>query len=99
MFSSAAFAMPDPLLAFTGAIVHFTMMMAVAWVAVTLSNRWPQWTQLAVIGVVVVVWIANTWLLPATFRAVTADLSATHKLLFYTVLAVTLWGGIRLAFK
>ena len=42
-------------------------------------------------------WMASGWILPESFRAITADLSRGEQFLFFSVLGITLWAGIRLA--
>jgi hypothetical protein len=88
---------PEAMLAFLGAASHFAMAAAIGWVAVAVSRRMPHRAPIIALLVAAAVWIAAEWILPTALRALTADLSRLQQLIYFSVLAVTLWGGIRLA--
>lgn len=97
MLNAAATRAPEAMLAFFGAAAHFAIAAAIGWVSVALSRRMPQWAALIATAVALSAWMASEWVFPAALRALTADLSRTQQLVYFIVLAITLWGGIRFA--
>lgn len=97
MTSALALQVPEAPLAFAGAVLHFAMATAFAWLAVALTKRMKGRPLLAATLVAVVAWTLAGWVLPASLRALTADLSNVQQLFYYSVFIVTLWGGIRFA--
>lgn len=97
MVSAFAWRVPEAPLAFAGAVLHFAIVTFFAWLAVALTKRTGDRALLASALAGVVAWTLARWVFPLSIRALTADLSDAQQLFYYTVFAVTLWGGIRFA--
>ena len=97
MLSAVAGRLPETVLAFAGAVIHFAVATFLAWCAVKLVKHVGGRALIGAVAVALVAWVASTWLFPTGLRALTADLSFGQQLVYYSVLGITLWGGIRLA--
>lgn len=97
MLSSLAFHVPEAVLAIVGAILHLAITTLWAWCALQVVRRMAGRTALATTMVAAGAWVVSAWVLPSLLGAVTIDLSLGQQLVFFGVLDVTLWGGIRLA--
>ena len=97
MLSVVAQRLPEPVLAFAGAAIHFALATILAWCAVKLVKYAGGRALVGAAMVALVAWIISAWVFPPALRALTADLSFVQQLLYYSVLGITLWGGIRLA--
>ena len=87
----------DPLLVAVGLLMHLVLAAIAGCAALALARRFPTRVLPASLAVAAFAWFASAWVLPESLRAVTEDLSRSEQLLFFSVLGVTLWLGIRLA--
>jgi hypothetical protein len=99
LLGSASARVSEVVLAFIGALLHFVLTTAWAWLALVLLGRASMGVPAAAAAAAIMAWLLTTWVLPASLAAPTADLSAIQLVLYYVVLCVTLWGGIRLALQ
>lgn len=99
LLGSPSSRLPELLLVVVGLALHLVLAMLAGWVTIAFMRRLGARLVVAAVCVTLLAWVATAWVLPESLRAVTADLSRPEQLLFFSVLGVTLWFGIRLAFE